>query len=424
LSDAAAGDPILVRAAELARTAGEQVALCDALDALAISYVFQDDPGAMQSPLAEALTVAEAIGFEDDISCCLWCLANTALSAGDLARARALAERALAKIPGQDRLARYYAVEVLCLLDANMGAADTARERGEANLEQSRQEGLRLGTGVLMHALGVAALAAGDLDRAAQWATSLYEHESGVCYLAWHAQEILLAVALARDNSQQAKIHVERLLAAAEPLSNRRAQAVARLGLARALLLERDDQRAKALSDDALKVLADNGWRPGVIEALDVTAEAALFTGRQARAVRLIAAAQHERAKLGLVAFPMVRERTERNLASARAALGDHAFETAHQDGARLSLQAAVAYARRGRGEHADATHGWSSLSPVERQVVALASQGLNNPDIAHELFISRNTVKLYLSRAYVKLRVANRTELAGLAARQSHDSR
>jgi DNA-binding NarL/FixJ family response regulator len=54
--------------------------------------------------------------------------------------------------------------------------------------------------------------------------------------------------------------------------------------------------------------------------------------------------------------------------------------------------------------------------------VVELASRGLSNPDIAQDLFISRNTVKVYLSRAYAKLGVANRTELARLAARHSQD--
>jgi DNA-binding NarL/FixJ family response regulator len=387
---------------------------------LAISYFFQDDPGAMRSPLEVALRVAEAIGFEDIIRWCLWCLAHTALSAGDLAGARAQGERALAMMPGQDALSRYCAVEILCLLDASTGAADGGRERAEADLEQSRQERLRLGTGVLMHALGVAALAAGDLDRAEHWATSLYEHESEVCYLAWHAQEILVAVALARGDGAAAKIGVERLLAAAGPLRNRRARAMGHLGLAHALLLEGDDERAESVTHDALNVLMDNGWRPGVIDALDVLAEVALFTGRHERAIRLIAAAQQERTTLGLVAFPMARERTERNLASAGAALGDESLERALQDGARLTLQEAVAYAQRGRGEHADATHGWASLSPVERQVVELASQGLSNPDIAGELFISRNTVKVYLSHAYAKLGVANRTELARLATRHS----
>jgi ATP/maltotriose-dependent transcriptional regulator MalT len=386
---------MLTRAAELARTAGDDAALCDSLTPLAISYFFQDDPGAMRSPLEEALRVAEAIGFEDVIRWCLWCLAHTAFSAGDLADARAHGERALAMMPGQDQLSRYCAVEILSLLDASMGAADAARERAEASLEQSRQERLRLGTGVLMHALGAAALAAGDLDRAEQWARSLYEQESEVRYLGWHAQEILVAVALARGDGVQAKIGVEKLLAAAEPLRNRRARAVGNLALARALLLEGDDERAESVAHDALKVLVDNGWRPGVIDALDVVAEVAWSTGQHERAVRLIAAAEKQRTTLGLVAFPMLRERTERNLVSAGAALGDESLQTALQDGARLSLQEAVAYAQRGRGEHADATYGWASLSPVERQVVDLASQGLSNPDIAKELFISRNTVKV-----------------------------
>jgi predicted ATPase/DNA-binding CsgD family transcriptional regulator len=417
LSDSGAGDPMLMRAAELARVAGDRVALCDALGSLAISYFCQDDPGAMRSPLEETLKTAEDIGYEDDIRWCLWCLALTAFSAGELTSARAHGERALAMMPGQDQLSRYHAIQAMAHLDAHMGAADAARVRAEAELEQSRKEGLLLGTGILMLALGVAALAAGDLDRAEQWATSLYELEPGVCPAAWQAQEILVAVALARDDSAQAKTHIERLLAAAKPLNNRRAQALAHLGLARALLLEGDDEQAESVTHDALRVLMDNRWRPAAIDALDVVAEVALVTGRYERAVRLIAAARKERTAVGLVAFPMLRERTRRNLASAGTALGDEVLERALQDGARMSFEEAVAYAQRGRGERAGATHGWGSLSPVERQAVELASRGLNNPDIARELFISRNTVKVYLSHAYAKLGVANRTELARLAA-------
>jgi predicted ATPase/DNA-binding CsgD family transcriptional regulator len=417
LSDPATGDPMLIRAAELARTAGDQVALCDALGSLAISYFCQDDPAAMRRPLAETLAVAEAIGYEDDIRWCLWCAAHTAFSAGQLASARAQAEQALAMMPGQDPLSRYCAIEVLSLLDASMGAADTARARAEADLEQSRQERLRLGTGVLMHALSVAALAAGDLDRAAQWAASLYEQEAEVRYLAWHAQEILVAVALARDDSAQARLHVKRLLAVAEPLRNQRAQAVAQLGLARALLLDGDDQRAESVAHEALNVVLGRGWRAAAIDALDLLAEIALFRRQHERAARLTAAAQEQRSILGLVAFPNVQSRTERQLAVIGAALGDDNLKKTFEEGTRLSLEEAAAYAQRGRGKHASASHGWASLSPAERQVAELASRGRSNPDIAGELFMSRNTVKMHLSHIYAKLGVANRTELARLAA-------
>lgn len=70
------------------------------------------------------------------------------------------------------------------------------------------------------------------------------------------------------------------------------------------------------------------------------------------------------------------------------------------------------------RDSRANATRGWASLSPAERKVAELASEGLNNPDIGRVLFISRNTVKVHLSRVYVKLGVANRIQLARLTAR------
>jgi DNA-binding NarL/FixJ family response regulator len=239
---------------------------------------------------------------------------------------------------------------------------------------------------------------------------------------AWQAQEVLVAVALAREDSAQAKIHVERLLAAAQPLANRRAEAVAHLGLARAVLLEGDDQLAESVTHDALKVLMEHRWRLAAIDALDVLAEIALFRRQHQRAVRLAAAAHGQRSALGLVAFPHVRRRTERQLADAEAALGDENVKKASEEGGRLSLEEAVAYAQRGRGERASARYGWASLSPAERRVAEFASRGLNNPDIAQALLMSRNTVKVHLSRVYAKLGVANRTELARLAARHWPD--
>jgi predicted ATPase/DNA-binding CsgD family transcriptional regulator len=86
---------------------------------------------------------------------------------------------------------------------------------------------------------------------------------------------------------------------------------------------------------------------------------------------------------------------------------------------ARLSLDEAVAYARRARGARSRPPGGWASLTPTELDVVRLAIEGLNNPEIGRRLFMSRSTVKTHLSHVYAKLGVANRTELAALASRQ-----
>jgi DNA-binding NarL/FixJ family response regulator len=49
--------------------------------------------------------------------------------------------------------------------------------------------------------------------------------------------------------------------------------------------------------------------------------------------------------------------------------------------------------------------------------VVALAVEGLSNPEIATRLYMSRGTVKTHLAHIYTKLNIANRTELATQAA-------
>jgi DNA-binding CsgD family transcriptional regulator len=62
------------------------------------------------------------------------------------------------------------------------------------------------------------------------------------------------------------------------------------------------------------------------------------------------------------------------------------------------------------------ADHGLSaSLTPQELQIVRLAAQGLSNRDIAAQLFLSARTVGHHLYKAYPKLGVASRGELAAL---------
>jgi predicted ATPase/DNA-binding CsgD family transcriptional regulator len=420
LGDPGRGGHMLDRAAELARIAGDDVSLCDALCTIAVNAHFKDDRSSAHSAVEELLKIAVPIGFEDDIRWCLWALAHAALSAGDVATARLHGERALAMMPGQDKFGHYCVVEVMALLDAMTGAPAVSRRRVEAEIESSQQERMRLGTAALVHALAAAALAADDLDGAQQWASSLYSEEPDVCYLAWHAQEILTTVALDRGDTAQAKLHVQIFLAAAERQKNPRAGALAHLALARTLLLEGEDERAESVAHEALKTLFENGWHPAAIEALVVLAEVVDYRGHHEQGVRLLGASQGAWRLLGLVALPSVQRRIDRTLQSARAAIGNEACERALGDGARLSLEEALAYARRGRGKHQDATHGWASLSRVERQVVDHAKRGLSNPDIASALFMSRNTVKAHLSHAYAKLGVANRTELAQLATTHS----
>jgi DNA-binding CsgD family transcriptional regulator len=102
-----------------------------------------------------------------------------------------------------------------------------------------------------------------------------------------------------------------------------------------------------------------------------------------------------------------------------RGQLGNESFEVAYTEGTELSVDGAVAYARRGRGRRRRPTTGWESLTPTELEVVKLVADGLSNPQIADRMFISRKTVTTHLTHVFAKLSLPSRSALSAEAVRQ-----
>ena len=105
-------------------------------------------------------------------------------------------------------------------------------------------------------------------------------------------------------------------------------------------------------------------------------------------------------------------------MAALRDALGERDFESAWAEDAALSTDEAIAYARRGRGERKRPASGWASLTPAERDVIRLVSEGLGNRDIGGRLFVSPRTVQSHLTHVYTKLGLSSRVHLVQEAAR------
>jgi DNA-binding CsgD family transcriptional regulator len=59
-------------------------------------------------------------------------------------------------------------------------------------------------------------------------------------------------------------------------------------------------------------------------------------------------------------------------------------------------------------------------LTVSERRVAKLAADGLSNPEIAQALFVTRKTVETHLGRAYRKLGISGRGELANALGEQT----
>jgi DNA-binding NarL/FixJ family response regulator len=68
---------------------------------------------------------------------------------------------------------------------------------------------------------------------------------------------------------------------------------------------------------------------------------------------------------------------------------------------------------RRGpRSTHRRATTGWAALTPSEVNIARMVAEGLSNPDIAGELFLSRRTVQTHVSNILGKLGLRSRVDI------------
>jgi len=172
-----------------------------------------------------------------------------------------------------------------------------------------------------------------------------------------------------------------------------------------------DVDAAERSARQALESATGVGDSVGAVDALDILAGLAVDFD-PARAVRLFAAASATRHALGVVRYRISSHAYESAEQALRSSLDGEDFDKAWGEGAALSLDEAVAYLRRGRGERKRPSVGWASLTPSEIDVARLVAEGLTNKDIAAKLFISPRTVQAHLTHTYAKLGVTSRVEL------------
>ena len=168
------------------------------------------------------------------------------------------------------------------------------------------------------------------------------------------------------------------------------------------------------------------GDRMDACDGIELLGVLAAARERFSDAARLLAAADAARRPLQYLTpgFTANRSAAARAASQARHILGDDRFTQAWEQGQGLTLDDAVAYAaRKGGGRKRPAT-GWASLTPAEREVVRLVSEGLRNDAIARRLFIAPGTVKVHLSHIFAKLGITTRAELAAQAASQDLTAR
>lgn len=230
-------------------------------------------------------------------------------------------------------------------------------------------------------------------------------------------REILVCVALASGDSTQAASHAQALVEIAEHTRSPRHRSVADLASGRVAIAQGSTERGKDLLHSALTIAFESSLERIAADVLDELGSVASCAGDTPRAARLFGAASSVRGRIGAAAPEYAVDQLE----TARSGLADQiaheAWIQAGKEGQALMLVEVMSYANRSRGVRDRPTTGWESLTPTELEVIRLAANGISNPEIASKLFMSRSTVKMHLSKIYLKLSVANRIELAAAAA-------
>jgi predicted ATPase/DNA-binding CsgD family transcriptional regulator len=186
---------------------------------------------------------------------------------------------------------------------------------------------------------------------------------------------------------------------------------------------------------ESIRLSQSTGARMGVARGLEAFAALTVQEGRPELAVQLTAAASALREAAGLPALPGAR--VEQYLAPGRR-LGETAMARLWAEGLAMGSEAAVALAldarpaaaRGGRdtitltavGTHRGQGAVPGTLTPRERQVVALISGGRSNKAIAEELFISPATAARHVANILAKLGFSSRTQIAAWAADRQLD--
>ena len=236
-------------------------------------------------------------------------------------------------------------------------------------------------------------------------------------------------VALLQRDFQRAKARSEEALESANELGSAGVELVptACVNLGLATLGLGEHERAKGSFEVALVTSQDMGRTPQVIETLEGMAGLAGALGRATRAAHLWGAAEAARRATGIIAFsPGELALHEPHLALASSRLGDEAWHETLAEGRAMSLEEAAEYALSEEAdqpeatiaqEHLNSAEPMGNLTPRELEIVLLVARGLTNRQVSTELSISERTAGNHVAKILKKLGLHSRAQIASWAS-------
>ncbi|MEU4197177.1 LuxR C-terminal-related transcriptional regulator [Kribbella sp. NPDC026611] len=273
--------------------------------------------------------------------------------------------------------------------EAPYGALTVAAWRGqlaesneliEITLREAAVRGEGVGVAISEYAHAVLCNSIGRYDEALAAARRACEDPQEMVAHNWGLTELVESATRA-GHPELAEEAAERL--STKALASGTDWALGMAARARALLSEGDD--AERLFREALERLSQARVRAELARAHLLYGEWLRRSHRRADARAQLSIGYEMFASMGMDGFA---ERARRELAVAGAAAPKRTFEAQHE------------------------------LTAQEAQIARLARDGLSNPEIGAQLFISARTVEWHLRKVFSKLGVSSRRQLRGTAIR------
>ncbi len=229
-----------------------------------------------------------------------------------------------------------------------------------------------------------------------------------------------------RDHGRAAALLVEGL-DLRRSIGNRDAVAQTLVHLATLSHHQGEHERAAARCREALALYRAAGATWAISGVLDRLANIAASAGCAAPAARLYGAAGALSRDSRRFVVSTAWTDTDRDRDSARAVLGDEAFEAAWVEGQSMSMDQAIEYAASlsfaepvsRRVPDLPTEDPAESLTPREREVAALLTRGLTNRQIAEALVIAERTASTHVTNILGKLGFSTRAQVAVWAVEQ-----
>jgi len=390
---------------------------------------YQSDERLALVSLEASERLFRSLGYTRGAAACLTVLGNIEHHRGNTGAGDAMLAESL-KLYREigDGVGIGYALLTQGILAFFRGEFARSRALCEESLVLSKETGHTWLIATNLHYLGWTLFiqgASASAHRLSQESVALFK-ELGHAGFAVEAQIVLANEVSALGDEMAAQVLLEQALAQGRAMEIQDDIARALCGLGRLALRRGDLARARALYEEAVKILKQEAAIPDRVQwvlasCLEGIGEIALAQGQAAWAVRLFARAATLRTSDAYQNTIGIEQTLyERLLSEAKARLREDTFAAQWLEGQNMTTEQALA-AQGLAATPSDTTptapfrisvpttHLPAGLTRREFEVLRLAAKGLTNAQIAETLVISLTTVNSYLSSVYSKLGVSSR---------------